>query len=68
VWTAQPNRFVVAELTALAPGRARDLATGEGRNAVWLAERRWRLTAVDFSDAGLAKASRPGQGKPETAA
>jgi SAM-dependent methyltransferase len=58
VWTAQPNRFVVAELTDLAPGRALDLATGEGRNAVWLAEWGWRVTAVDFSDAGLAKARR----------
>jgi len=58
VWTAQPNRFVVAELAGLAPGRALDLACGEGRNAVWLAERGWRVTAVDFSEVGLAKAER----------
>jgi SAM-dependent methyltransferase len=58
LWTAQPNRFVVAELSDLVPGRALDVATGEGRNAVWLAERGWRVTAVDFSDAGLAKARR----------
>ena len=36
VWTAEPNRFVVAELQDLAPGRALDVAAGEGRNAVWL--------------------------------
>jgi SAM-dependent methyltransferase len=58
VWTAQPNRFVVAELEALPPGRALDLACGEGRNAVWLAERGWRVTGVDFSDVALAKARR----------
>ena len=41
VWTAEPNRFVVAEVEDLPPGRALDLACGEGRNAVWLAERGW---------------------------
>ncbi|QSB14200.1 class I SAM-dependent methyltransferase [Natronosporangium hydrolyticum] len=49
VWTANPNRFVVAATTDLSPGRALDVAAGEGRNAVWLAERGWLVTAVDFS-------------------
>ncbi|MEV1145679.1 class I SAM-dependent methyltransferase [Micromonospora sp. NPDC049799] len=49
VWTAEPNRFVVQELADVPPGRALDVAAGEGRNAVWLAERGWRVTAVDFS-------------------
>ena len=40
----------------LEPGRALDLACGEGRNAVWLAERGWRVTGVDFSDVAIAKA------------
>src|SRR5712691_6450155 len=50
-----PNQFVAAELAALPPGRALDLAAGEGRNSVWLAERGWRVTAVDFSRVGLDK-------------
>ena len=58
VWTAEPNRFVVAELRDLAPGRALDLGAGEGRNAVWLAARGWQVTAVDFSAAGLDKGRR----------
>ena len=58
VWTAEPNRFVVNELQDLAPGRALDVAAGEGRNAVWLAARGWRVTAVDFSTAGLDKGRR----------
>jgi SAM-dependent methyltransferase len=58
VWTAEPNRFVVEELTGERPGRALDLGTGEGRNAIWLAEQGWRVTAVDFSQVGLAKAAR----------
>lgn len=49
VWTGEPNRFVVEELADRRPGRALDLAAGEGRNAVWLAGRGWRVTAVDFS-------------------
>lgn len=49
VWGAEPNRFVVQEFEGLPPGRVLDLAAGEGRNAVWLAERGWTVTAVDFS-------------------
>ena len=55
VWSAAPNRFVEAELAGLPPGRAVDLAAGEGRNALWLAARGWQVTAVDFSAAGLDK-------------
>jgi SAM-dependent methyltransferase len=56
VWTAEPNRFLVAETELLAPGRAIDLACGEGRNAIWLAEREWEVVGVDFSEVGLRKA------------
>ncbi len=56
LWTAEPNRFLVAEAGALGPGRALDLACGEGRNAVWLAERGWRITGVDFSGVAIDKA------------
>jgi SAM-dependent methyltransferase len=62
VWSAGPNQFVEAELADLAPGRALDLASGEGRNAIWLARRGWRVTAVDFSRAGLDKGRVLGEG------
>lgn len=58
LWTAGPNRRFASEVEDLEPGRALDLACGEGRNAVWLAERGWRTTGVDFSDVALAKAER----------
>ena len=58
VWTVEPNQFVVAETRGLEPGRALDLAAGEGRNAVWLAELGWQVTAVDFSDVATEKAKR----------
>lgn len=57
VWTAQPNRLFAEEVAGMAPGRALDLACGEGRNAVWLAEQGWRVTGIDFSDVALAKAA-----------
>jgi len=55
VWSAGPNQFVEAELADLEPGRALDLAAGEGRNAIWLARQGWQVTAVDFASAGLDK-------------
>lgn len=56
LWSARPNRVLVAEVEALTPGRALDLACGEGRNAIWLAERGWDVTGVDFSQVAIAKA------------
>jgi len=55
VWSSTPNQFVERELAGLRPGRALDLAAGEGRNALWLAEQGWEVTAVDFSLVGLDK-------------
>ena len=63
VWTAEPNVFVVRELAGLQPGRALDLGAGEGRNAIWLAEHGWQVTAVDFSGVALAKAAQLAAGR-----
>lgn len=56
VWGIAPNRWVEQELADLPPGRALDIACGEGRNAIWLAGRGWQVTGVDFSQVGLDKA------------
>ena len=58
VWSSTPNEFLAREVQGLPPGRAVDLACGEGRNAIWLAEQGWTVTGVDFSAVGLAKAAR----------
>lgn len=55
VWSAGPNQFVEHELADLPPGRALDLAAGEGRNAIWLARQGWEVTAADFSQVALDK-------------
>ncbi len=44
-----PHPLVVEFASALDPGRALDLACGAGRHAIWLAERGWQVTAVDYS-------------------
>jgi SAM-dependent methyltransferase len=56
VWGVRPNRWLEQEAGALPPGRALDLACGEGRNALWLAARGWHVTALDFSMVALDKA------------
>lgn len=56
VWSAGPNEFLVAEAADLEPGSALDVACGEGRNAIWLAERGWSVTAVDYSDVAVDRA------------
>ena len=58
VWSAGPNVFVEQVTAQLTPGRALDLAAGEGRNAIWLAEQGWEATAVDFSRVALERAQR----------
>ena len=56
-----PSPLLVEIAGKLKPGRALDLASGTGRNAIWLAEQGWHVTAVDRSpitiptvDAGVA--------------
>jgi SAM-dependent methyltransferase len=44
-----PSPLLVETAGKLKPGRALDLACGAGRNAVWLAEHGWQVTAVDRS-------------------
>ena len=44
-----PSPLLVETARTLKPGRALDLACGTGRNAIWLAEHGWKVTAVDRS-------------------
>ena len=45
--------LVVETARRMKPGRALDLACGTGRNALWLAEHAWSVTAVDGSPAAI---------------
>src|SRR5205823_10853470 len=48
-----PTPLLVESVSQLTPGKALDLACGTGRNAVWLAEHDWSVTAVDGSPAAI---------------
>ncbi|MFP5372098.1 MAG: class I SAM-dependent methyltransferase [Actinomycetes bacterium] len=52
-WSAEPNRLAAELIEPLPPGRALDLAAGEGRMALWLAGRGWEVEALDFSRTAL---------------
>lgn len=53
LWSSLPHRSVQEIVDGLALGSALDVATGDGRNAVFLAGRGWSVTAVDFSAEGI---------------
>jgi SAM-dependent methyltransferase len=53
LWSGRPNPQLVAEAAGLPPGTALDVGCGEGADAIWLAERGWQVTAVDFAATAL---------------
>jgi SAM-dependent methyltransferase len=52
----EPNPFLKRHIHLLPKGRALDVATGEGRNAVFMAQNGFEVDAVDISEKGLKKA------------
>lgn len=56
VYGTEPNGFLVPKADLLPSGKVLCLGEGEGRNAVWLAEQGFDVTAVDSSGVGLRKA------------
>ena len=67
VWSATPNMWVAQQTRDLVPGRALDLACGEGRNSIWLSQQGWQVTGADFSAAGLNKARTLARSQPAPA-
>lgn len=59
IFGTAPNTFI-AEVLPLLPksGKALDMATGEGRNGIFLAEHGLDVEGVDLSSVGLAKAAK----------
>ena len=46
-WSGKPNSLLAGEVSALTPGAALDLGSGEGGDAIWLASQGWQVTGVD---------------------
>ena len=55
VYTKDVNKFVVEFCQGLKPGKAIDVAGGEGRNSVWLAQQGWQVENIDFAQNALDK-------------
>ena len=49
----QPNAWLVEVASKMKPGRALDVAMGQGRNAIWLARQGWDVTGYDIAADGL---------------
>ena len=56
LFTKAPNAFLVDVVGGLVPGRALDIGMGQGRNAIWLAERGWDVTGLEISREGARQA------------
>jgi SAM-dependent methyltransferase len=55
-FTREPNELLKAAVAGVTPGRALDVGTGQGRNALYLASLGWNVTGVDFSMEALREA------------
>ncbi len=53
-----PSRLLTLAVADRKPGEAVDLGMGQGRNAIFLAQRGWQVTGVDLSDVGVAEAKK----------
>jgi 2-polyprenyl-3-methyl-5-hydroxy-6-metoxy-1,4-benzoquinol methylase len=56
-FTTEPNAFLVSAIKDIKPRKALDVATGQGRNAVYLATKGWDVTGFDISEEGLKAAN-----------
>lgn len=55
-FSENPSALLVEAVEGRAPGRALDVAMGQGRNVLFLAQRGWSVTGFDVSEKGLAVA------------
>jgi len=57
IWSGNPNPHLVAQVAGLKPGTALDVGSGEGADAIWLAEQGWQVTGIDVSTVALDRAA-----------
>jgi SAM-dependent methyltransferase len=57
IWSGNPNPHLVTQVADLRPGTALDVGSGEGADAIWLAEHGWQVTGIDISMVALERAA-----------
>lgn len=63
IWSGRVNARLEEIAGPLTPGAVLDLGSGEGGDAVWLAEQGWQVTAVDISDTALQRGAAAAQSR-----
>ena len=58
IWSGRVNASLADVVRTLAPGSALDLGSGEGGDAIWLAQQGWTVTGVDISATAVGRAQR----------
>jgi len=61
VFNTEPNAFLVSMTADRKPGKALDVAMGQGRNALYLASKGWQVTGFDIAEKGLEAAQAAAQ-------
>lgn len=56
VWSGRVNHSFAEVAATLTPGAALEFGCGEGADALWLAERGWRVTGIDISPTAIRRA------------
>lgn len=56
-YKTERNDFLAEVIKGRTPGKALDLGTGRGRNALYLASQGWQVTGVDISDDAIRTAT-----------
>ncbi|MBB4853679.1 SAM-dependent methyltransferase [Mycobacteroides chelonae] len=57
LWSGNANPQLVKEVSTLPPRDALDAGCGEGGDAIWLAQRGWQVTGMDFAETALRRAA-----------
>ncbi|WP_078287582.1 class I SAM-dependent methyltransferase [Mycobacterium sp. D16R24] len=57
LWSGNANPQLVNEISTLPPRTALDAGCGEGGDAIWLAQKGWQVTGMDFAETALRRAA-----------
>ncbi|MGH3723077.1 MAG: class I SAM-dependent methyltransferase [Mycobacterium sp.] len=57
LWSGNANPQLVKEISTLPPRTALDAGCGEGGDSIWLAQKGWQVTGMDFSETALRRAA-----------